>query len=120
MSELREELSGEGMVAAEALRLGDKAEQPLRIATCECRHGSQKIRRTSHGLKRAKPRFLLRKEGLCTRLILRSGSVLRAGGAGGRLWRFPASLQSRRWRWHSLGRPARPVTQRLRCRPGTP
>jgi hypothetical protein len=41
-SELREELSGEGMVAAEALRLGDKAEQPLRIATCEHRHGSQK------------------------------------------------------------------------------
>jgi hypothetical protein len=50
-SELREELSSEGMVAAEALRLGDKAEQPLRIATRECRHDPKKIRRTAYGLQ---------------------------------------------------------------------
>jgi hypothetical protein len=41
-SELRQELSEEGVVAAEALRLGDKAEQPLRIASRECRHRSSK------------------------------------------------------------------------------
>jgi hypothetical protein len=39
-SELSEELPAERLVAAEALRLGDKAEQPLRIATRECKHGS--------------------------------------------------------------------------------
>jgi hypothetical protein len=43
-TELREELPGERVVvAAEALRLGDKTEQPLRVATRECRHGSPKI-----------------------------------------------------------------------------
>jgi hypothetical protein len=31
------------MIAAEALSLGDKAEQPLRIAGCKCRHGTPKI-----------------------------------------------------------------------------
>jgi hypothetical protein len=63
-TKLREELPGEWVVAAEALRLGDKAEQPLRIATRERRHGSPKIRRTSHGLKRAERRVLKSKEDL--------------------------------------------------------
>jgi hypothetical protein len=63
-TELREELPGEWVVAAETLRLGNKAEQPLRIATRECRHSSPKIRRTSHGLKRAERPILDEKGGL--------------------------------------------------------
>src|SRR5829696_10374818 len=39
------------MIAAEALPLGDEAEQPLRIARRECRHGSHRIRRTTYGLQ---------------------------------------------------------------------
>jgi uncharacterized protein (DUF58 family) len=50
-SQLREEFPGEGVVAAEAFRLGDEAEQALRIASRECRHGSPKIRRTTYRLQ---------------------------------------------------------------------
>jgi hypothetical protein len=51
-SELRQEFSRERVVrVTEALRFGDKAEQPLRIATSECRHGSPRIRRTTYRLQ---------------------------------------------------------------------
>jgi hypothetical protein len=30
------------LIAAEALRLGDEAEQPLRVSARECRHGLQR------------------------------------------------------------------------------
>jgi hypothetical protein len=43
------------VVATKALRLGDEAEQPLHIATCECRHGTQKIRRTPYSHNRRRP-----------------------------------------------------------------
>jgi hypothetical protein len=56
-SELRQEFSRERVPVAEALRFGDKAEQPLRIATRECRHGSPKIRRTTYRLQ--SPRVLI-------------------------------------------------------------
>jgi hypothetical protein len=41
-SELDEQLRRKRLVTAEALRLGNKAKQPLGIAVRECRHGSQR------------------------------------------------------------------------------
>jgi hypothetical protein len=38
MAELREDLTREGVRPAEALRLVEKMEQELRIATRDCRH----------------------------------------------------------------------------------
>ena len=55
-SELREELALEGVVATEALRLGDEVEQPLRIARRECLHGTQTIGRGRRGWKRVDAR----------------------------------------------------------------
>ena len=39
MSELDEQVGREGLIAADAFRLGDEAEQLLRVAGRECRHG---------------------------------------------------------------------------------
>jgi hypothetical protein len=42
MSELGEEITRKGLVAAETFRLGDEAKQPLRIARRESTHGYQR------------------------------------------------------------------------------
>ena len=47
--QLDEQLTREGVVAAEALGLADEAEQPLRVTSRECRHGHPKIRRITNG-----------------------------------------------------------------------
>ena len=39
-AELDQDLTREGLIAADAFRLGDKAEQPLRVAGREYGHGS--------------------------------------------------------------------------------
>jgi hypothetical protein len=49
---LGKEFSREGVIAAETLRLGDKAEQPLRIATRKRGHGISKIRRSAYSHNR--------------------------------------------------------------------
>jgi len=52
LAEPDEELGCERLVAADAIRLGDEAKQPLRIATREDRHGLPKIRRMTNGRER--------------------------------------------------------------------
>jgi hypothetical protein len=39
-SELDEQVGRERLIAADAFRLGDEAEQPLRVSCGECRHGA--------------------------------------------------------------------------------
>ena len=47
---LDEELAREGLGAADALGIGNEAEQPLRIPHGKSRHSTSKIRRMTNGL----------------------------------------------------------------------